>query len=1056
MIEGFAGSILIGYLSPVALFTAAVCMLVLRAGASRVFFDIVGTFQASKLINDARSAGTVFESIYLDAISGVQEAGAELGEIFNSVTDNIVPIARHLEEAQIQLEKFLDEAQDMDAVASSVADIGIQFGFAADEAFDAAAKMAQISGVLGPGSLGVGTEIGMQFGLISGMETEAAMQRMINLQQQTKFMTDNLEDNMTAEQRANQIRKDSIVILDELNTIENRSAATMEQITFVMNQFASQAHLANEEIKSMAALSAVMIETGEEQGKGGRALKMMYARLGSDIGGARTEMERLGVAVTDQNGDMRPLSNMLKELEGTFNELTGAEQQNTAQIISGNRHYTRFLKLMTNLDRVRQLEIEASLAMFPAMEEINRRRESELFLLEQSEAKVRNLSGALGEQLLPAMTEISDKQAIFLETVIALNEGPLGGMITGMMALSKSATVLLGPILNTIINFKNMSIAFQTHAAITRALAQQQDLVNSGFRMGGAVSMEMANTFRFQEQAAAQLAQEEKILANTIEERIEFSEKSIDVLIMEAQWFEKRGHATEDAFTKEAAFAAALERRDEATRRRGQNLEEQAVKDAELMEQAKKSAQAMNSMTMALGGAGSAMIMFGNSQRTVRTGMMLNAAAMGAQIVLMIKKNGLAVVEFTREKMKQIQQTKGIVLDRMVATLEMNNLKTRYEKLSLTLAQTDAERIQTAVTIGLGNAVYYVGTAMVRFIKVSGPLMVFFAASMLIGEAAEAMGLFGKKTEDAAAATATLTPNMTDVITILDDESMTLDEINRQLKEKEDLQQRLIDSGLEINRIAAEGMDQEISNLTAAKEVAEFREFGMNLDKSATDKYFSALKEEERLLDKFGEGRVKFNRKTGFGLGQTGLRLMENLGTGRRMERAIDDANKISSIFGLGELSITGRKSIGEQLSDQRKIMSEFEKDFPLIASAIETASLTSFEALEQYAKDTGGALEEQFDDFANTTDDMVTKLDKTASDFNNAREEMFFGFKAGNMTGDLVRQVNQQGVETLITTTEVVMTNIFNGLTIPEMADIVIEEIEGRGRLNGYSVATS
>ena len=1038
MIEGFASSVFIGFFSPIALFTAAVCMLVLRAGASRVFFDIVGTFQASKLINDARSAGTVFESIYLDAITGVQEAAGELGDVFNNVTDTVVPIARHIEEAQIQLEKFLDEAQDMDAVASSVANIGIQFGFAADDAFDAAAKMAQISGVLGPGSLAVGTEIGMQFGLISGMETEAAMQRMINLQQQTKFMTENLTDNMTAEQRANQIRKDSIVILDELNTIENRSAATMEQITFVMNQFASQAHLANEEIRSMAALSAVMIETGEEQGKGGRALKMMYARLGSDIGGARTEMERLGVAVTDAEGNMRPLSVMLKELEGTFNDLTGSEQQNTAQIVAGNRHYTRFLKLMTNLDRVRQLEIEASLAMFPAMEEINRRRESELFLLEQSEARVRNLSGALGEQLLPAMTKISDKQAIFLETIVALNEGPLGGMITSMMALSKSATVLLGPIINTIINFKNMSIAFQTHAAITRALNQQQDMVNAGFMMGGAVATEYASQVQLAEQIASKLKSTHNSLNNVVSENTFLTGMSADALADQALELDKAADAAKRKGDAERLRAQAEERRAQASLIYAEEAKERRETDAELMEQAKRSAQAMNGMTMALGGAGSAMIMFGNSQRTVRTGMILNAAAMGAQIVLMIKKNALSVVEFTKEKMKQIQQTKGIILDKMVATLDANNLKTKYEKLSLTLAQTDAERIHTGVTIGLGNAFYYTGTAMIRLVKVSGPLMAFFAASMIIGEAAEKMGLFAVKTDEAAQATSVLTPNMTDVITILDDETMSLAEINKQLKDKEDLQQRLIDSGLEINRIAAEGLNQEISNLTAAKEVAEFREFGMNLNKSATDEYFSALKEEERLLDKFGEGRVEFNRKSGFGLGQAFSRLVENLGTAGPLGK------------------ITGRKSIGEQLSDQRKIMSDFERDFPLVASAIETASLDSFEALEQYAKDTGGALEEQFNDFANTTDDMVTKLDKTASDFNNAREEMFFGFKAGNMTGDLVRQVNQQGVETLITTTEVVMTNIFNGLTIPEMADIVIEEIEGRGRLNGYSVATS
>ena len=70
---------------------------------------------------------------------------------------------------------------------ANVKAIGIDFGFAGDQAMEAAAKMAQISGVLGPGSLATGTQIGMEFGLISGMETEAAMQRMINLQQQTSL-----------------------------------------------------------------------------------------------------------------------------------------------------------------------------------------------------------------------------------------------------------------------------------------------------------------------------------------------------------------------------------------------------------------------------------------------------------------------------------------------------------------------------------------------------------------------------------------------------------------------------------------------------------------------------------------------------------------------------------------------------------------------------------------------------------------------------------------------------------------------------------------------------
>ena len=94
------------------------------------------------------------------------------------------------------MEKFLDTSENIADVRNEIEDIGLNFAFAGDQAIQAAAKMAQISGVLGPGSFATGTEIGMEFGLISGMETEAAMQRMINLQQQTQFMTENLEDNM--------------------------------------------------------------------------------------------------------------------------------------------------------------------------------------------------------------------------------------------------------------------------------------------------------------------------------------------------------------------------------------------------------------------------------------------------------------------------------------------------------------------------------------------------------------------------------------------------------------------------------------------------------------------------------------------------------------------------------------------------------------------------------------------------------------------------------------------------------------------------------------------
>ena len=166
----------------------------------------------------------------------------------------------------------------MRVLKEDVMDIGASFGYTGDQALQAASKMAQLSSVLGEGQTAVGAQLGFEFGLISGMETDKAMQRLVNLNQQIHFMTIGTENMTDAEEKGLRIRENTLRVLDQLNTIENRSAATMEQVTFVMNQFASQANLTGESIAFMAAQSALLIEAGEEQGKGGRAIRAVYAR----------------------------------------------------------------------------------------------------------------------------------------------------------------------------------------------------------------------------------------------------------------------------------------------------------------------------------------------------------------------------------------------------------------------------------------------------------------------------------------------------------------------------------------------------------------------------------------------------------------------------------------------------------------------------------------------------------------------------------------------------------------------------------------------------------
>ena len=69
------------------------------------------------------------------------------------------------------------------------------------------------------------------------------------------------------------------------------------------------------------------------------------------------------------------------------------------------------------------------------------------------------------------------------------------------------------------------------------------------------------------------------------------------------------------------------------------------------------------------------------------------------------------------------------------------------------------------------------------------------------------------------------------------------------------------------------------------------------------------------------------------------------------------------------------------------------------------------------------------------TLADELDNANRKLFEFGDAKEELFFGGKFGNVTGSLYKQVVQKGVESLYVTNEVIMTNNFNGFFNEEEA---------------------
>ena len=158
-----------------------------RQGASQVFLDIVGTFQAGRLIRDGAAGMAALEALMLDTLGGIGNAAGELSMQIDQVVNATVPLAEEIEKSRLEFQKFVSEVNSS-ALTAEIEQLGLSFGFTAQQSLKAGSRMAQLSALLGEEVVPAATEAGIAFGLIGDMETEDAMNRLISLQQQTKFM----------------------------------------------------------------------------------------------------------------------------------------------------------------------------------------------------------------------------------------------------------------------------------------------------------------------------------------------------------------------------------------------------------------------------------------------------------------------------------------------------------------------------------------------------------------------------------------------------------------------------------------------------------------------------------------------------------------------------------------------------------------------------------------------------------------------------------------------------------------------------------------------------
>lgn len=140
------------------------------------------------------------------------------------------------------------------------------------------------------------------------------------------------------------------------------TAVDFAYISEAMQTSATAAAQMGVEYESLVAIIATVGETTMQSASVvGNAYKTIFSRFqqlkaeGTDgevtLNRVTAQLEQLGIAALDANGDLRPLDDMIMELGTSWETYSSKQQLAIAELLGGTRQYPQMLALMNNFDK---------------------------------------------------------------------------------------------------------------------------------------------------------------------------------------------------------------------------------------------------------------------------------------------------------------------------------------------------------------------------------------------------------------------------------------------------------------------------------------------------------------------------------------------------------------------------------------------------------------------------------------------------------------------------------------------------------------------------------
>ncbi|MFA4885453.1 MAG: phage tail tape measure protein [Desulfotomaculaceae bacterium] len=398
---------------------------------------------------------------------------SSLGEVVVKVTANINEFKANLQEAQTKLDGFgtkIKTTSENFATVGKVAGIagaavaaGLGFAVKTTADFDSQmSKVKALSGAteeqfkslrdtaidLGAKSVYSASEAaeGMSILAAAGLNSEqviAAMPGLLDAAAASGEDFANVSDIMVSAMSGFGMEaKDMGHIADVLASAANASSISISDIGYSLKYVAPVAKTAGLSIEEVSSALAILGNAGIKAETAGTSLRMSLTQLAAPPKEAAEMIEKLGIKVTDTEGKLLPLKDLIGQLNEKFGGLTQAQKMEAASTIFGTNAMSAMLTLIdAGPDKLDELTQSFKNADGAANQMAETMTDNLSGSIEQLKGAAESALISIGSTLSPAIRKVAEGIQAMVNSFNSLPD-PVKNSIVTIVAVAAGITLL--------------------------------------------------------------------------------------------------------------------------------------------------------------------------------------------------------------------------------------------------------------------------------------------------------------------------------------------------------------------------------------------------------------------------------------------------------------------------------------------------------------------------------------------------------------------------------------------------------------------------------------